>query len=273
VRAGQRQHLCAFPLGEPTPDSVGFVDLERMGPAGGHRRTFEAHRFRLRLPPCSRRSAFTLRVEEERAGHATAGRVQLPVPQIGIRAGKAPGVRHFDPLGGDQNPNSPPGPGIWARSTPRSNENGVTVMGMTVTAQVSSPCSGRIRADPGAVDLQTLERFSSLDKTLITFFVDLDQDGSGTDPGPAADQVCVVAHMTDRAQIGGGRSRHESGRLLSVLRVEANRRFCPRNSFLGPYCRSTGVNVFRHHPASSSAGSLLLVRFSEASTPSAGGVT
>lgn len=33
---------------------------------------------------------------------------------------------------------------------------------------------GRIRADPGAVDLQTLERSRVPDKTLITFFVDLE---------------------------------------------------------------------------------------------------
>jgi hypothetical protein len=66
--------------------------------------------------------------------------------------------------------------------------------------------------------------------------------------------------------------QHESGRLLSALRDPSTCRFCPKNHLLGPYCRSTGVNVFGSSPACSSAGSLF-VGSSVASTPFAGGVT
>jgi hypothetical protein len=243
-----------------------------VGPTGGHRWTFEAHRFGLRLAPGPGRPAFTLRVEEERTGHAAARGVQLPVPQIGIRAGKAPGIRHFDPLGDDLNPNSPTGLGIWARSAARIDESGVIVIEMTADAFSRLPCSGRIRADPGAVDLQTLERFSSRDKTLITFFVDLEKDCPGGGRRTGAEEVCVVAHTTVLAKIGGARLQHECGRLLSALRDQSTCWLCPKNPLLGPYCRSTGVNVFGSSPAGFLAGSLLFGS-SVASTPFAGGVT
>jgi hypothetical protein len=215
-------------------------------------------------------------VEEERACHPAAGRVQLPIPQIGIWAGKAPGIRHFDTLGDDLNPNSPTGRGIWARSATRSDERWVTVKELTSDQLEGLPCWGRIRADPGAVDLQTLERFSSLDKTLITFFVDLDFDGAGVGRllGSSVARCfwCVVAHTIESAEIGGGRLQRERGRLLSAVRLRSSRSFCPKSPLSGPYCRSTGVNVLRRSLTSTSV-SLLVIGTSVASTPSAGGVT
>jgi hypothetical protein len=204
-------------------------------------------------------------VEEERAGHSAAGRVQLPVPQIGIRAGKAPGIRHFDPLGDDLDPNSPTGLGIWARSAARIDETDVTVTEMTDDAQLGLPCSGRIRADPGAVDLQTLERFSSFDKSLITIFVDLDEDflepGCPVESNTIQPPGCGVAHTTTEWLFGISQWLNVMQRLLSAVNGSATARVCPKRPLLGPYCRSavgqgsggsTGSEV--HQPSIPSAG-------------------
>ena len=104
--------------------------------------TFEADCLGLRLAAGPSRSAFALRVEEERARHPATRRVQLPIPKVGIRAGKAPGVSHIDPLCSLQRCrnqrcsnqiwltqilSSPTEPGIWARSAPRANRPGADV--------------------------------------------------------------------------------------------------------------------------------------------------
>lgn len=67
----------------------------------------------------------------------------------------------------------PTEPGIGARSTEPPRRARPRLIRAGGSACVVLPL-GRIRADPGAVDLQTLERSRVPDKTLITFFVDLE---------------------------------------------------------------------------------------------------
>jgi len=307
VCRGKREHLRAFAFGEAAPDAVGLVDLERMSPAGRHRRTFEAHGLGLGFPSGPRWSAFPLRVEKERTGHPATGCVQLPVPQVGVRAGKAPGVRHIDPLYrnrrrrnqrridrpganrrnsqrcwanvrhfdlsrrdpicGDRTPGIATVPGIWARSTPRTNQTGVLLAELASKSPRRLPRSGRIRADPSAVDLQTLDRFSSFDKSLITNFVDLDDDffpvtapAGSTTIQPAE---CVIAHTTEESVFGVGQWRNVGRRLLSAVSRASIARFCPKHPLLGPYCRSA--------EGQGSGGSTS--RETQPSTPSAGGIT
>jgi len=307
VRGGQREHLGAFAFGEAAPDAVGLVDLERMSPAGRHRRTFEAHGLGLGFPsgPCW--SAFPLRVEKERTGHPATGCVQLPVPQVGVRAGKAPGVRHIDPLYrnrrrrnqrridrpganrrnsqrcwanvrhfdlsrrdpicGDRTPGIATVPGIWARSTPRTNQTGVLFAELASKSPCRLPRSGRIRADPSAVDLQTIDRFSSFDKSLITNFVDLDDDFFPV-PAPAGSTTiqpreCVIAHISLEFFFGVGQLRNATERLLSAMVGASIALFCPKHPLLGPYSRSA--------VGQGSGGSTS--RETQPSTPSAGGIT
>lgn len=187
VRDGHRQQLGAFALGQATPDAVGLVDPQGVVPARGHRRALEADRLRLGLAPRPSGASLTLGMEEERTRHAPTGCVQLPVPQVRIRPGKAPGVRHVDPLcscarRGCRRPIGqvrvdrnrfvgPAVPGIRAR-TGKAKQTTAERLRAVRSACAVSPLS-RIRADLGAVDLQTLDRSRVPDKTLITFFVDL----------------------------------------------------------------------------------------------------
>jgi hypothetical protein len=307
VRGRKREHLGAFALGEAAPDPVGLMDLQRVSSAGRHRRTFKAHGLGLRFSsgPCG--SAFPLRVEKERTGHPATGCVQLPVPQVGVRAWKAPGVRHIDPLYrnrrrrnqrridrpganrrnsqwcwanvrrfdlsrrdpicADRNPGGATVSGIWARSASRTNQLGGRLAWLTSKSPRRLPRFGRIRADPGAVDLQTLDRFSYFDKSLITIFVDLGGDffpvaqpaGSATIP-PAE---CVIAHTPEVPVFGVGQWRNVGARLLSAVSRASIARFCPKHPLLGPYCRSA---VGQGSGGSTSSET-------QPSTPSAGGTT
>jgi hypothetical protein len=307
VRGRKGEHLRAFALGEAAPDPVGLMDLQRVCPAGRHRRTFEAHGLGLRFPsgPCW--AAFPLRVEEERTGHPATGCVQLPVPQVGVRAGKAPGVRHIDPLYwnrrrrnqrridrpgtnrhnshwcwanvrrfdlsrrdpicADRIPGGATVPGSWARSTSRTNQSGGLLAWLTSKSPRRLPRHGRIRADPGAVDLQTLDRFSYFDKSLITNLVDLDGDFFPV-PEPAGSPTiqpaeCVIAHTIEESVFGVGQWRNVGVRLLSAVSRASIARFCPKHPLLGPYCRSA--------VGQGSGGSTS--RETQPSTPSAGGIT
>ena len=67
----------------------------------------------------------------------------------------------------------PTAPGVGARSTDQPHEARTCRVRAGGSACVVLPL-GRIRADLGAVDLQTLEPSSVPDKTLITIFVDLE---------------------------------------------------------------------------------------------------
>ena len=211
MRAGQRQHLSAFTLGQSAPYSVRFMHLQGVRATGGQGRAFETHGLCLRLSAGSCRSPFAFRMEEERTGHSPACRMQLPVPKISIRAGKAPRVGHVDPLCSDQCESTiceiqvskvPTAPGIWARSTSRSDHSIAPRTGVRRTRALTF--RSRIRADPDAVDLQTLERFSARDKSLITKIVDLDLSFPGESeqfPRPhCATPPCGVAHTTTRDQ-------------------------------------------------------------------------
>jgi hypothetical protein len=333
VRSGQCQHLRPFALRQATPDPVGLVDLQRVGPAGCHCRALETHGLRLGLAPGSGRPALALRMEEEGTCHPPAGCVQLPVPQISIRAGQAPGVSHVDPFcsdqicsnqicsnqicsdhnwsnqnrsdrncsdqngghrprndqgrcnarlggqrcrnrrcpnrgGGAENVVQPTPRGIGARSAARSNQTGVILVDATGINLVGVSRWGRIRADPGAVDLQTLDRFSSRDKTLITIIVDLGEGcpkvvgggGSGT-PGQGS---CGVAHISTQHAHDVRQWRMSPMRLLSAVRVETVAGECPKNPLWGSYRRVTGTQGF---------GSPAVAPSQPASISSAGGVT
>jgi hypothetical protein len=253
VRAGQRQHLCALTLGKPAPDPVGLMHLQGVCPAGGHCRAFEADRFGLRLPARPSRSALALWMEEERTRHPATRRVQLPIPQVGIGPGKAPGVSHIDPLGslqrhrfrrssnqicGGQISLLPTSPGIWARSTTRANgpDRGA---GAAPNFRPDLPRCSRIRADPGAVVEQTLERFSGFDKSLIMFFVDLDRSlpvaCAGSETRTVPSWMCGIAHTPGRP-VGDFKGWLLSPRrLLSVVGVDKFALNCPKDPLWGPY--------------------------------------
>ena len=216
--AGQGEHLCPLALREPTPDAVRFVHPQRVFPAGRQGRTLETDRLGLRLAAGPRRTSFALGMEEERAGHATTCRVQLPVPEVRVRSGKAPGVRHVDPLFSNarrwcprsvqQAPDEqnwtvpclhrPTAPGIGARSTWHRSRTPHHPCRVGRRACVALPL-GRIRADRGAVDLPTLDLCGVRDKTLITFFVDLELGVSivvvGGSVSVSRDDVCELRHL------------------------------------------------------------------------------
>ena len=238
VHPGQRQHLRSFALGQAAPDSVRFVHLQCVCPTGRHGRTLETHGLRLGLPAGSGRSPFAFRMEEERTGHSPAGRMQLPIPKISIRAGKAPRVGHVDPLCSDQCFTTicevqfskvPTGPGIWARSTSRSNH--CTAPRTKVRRLCDLTLRSRIRVDPDAVDLQTLERFSARDKSLITKIVDLEDDISGRVGAVIATALCYspcgVAHIPPKTRSDVGECRNVRIRLLSAVRAYTTSRFRP----------------------------------------------
>lgn len=271
VHAGERQHLRPLSLGQPAPDSIRLVHLKGVSSTRRHGRTFETDGLGLRLTPGPRRTAFALGVEEERARHPAAGCVQLPVPEVGIRAGKAPGVRHVDPLrcefGGDRiclDPISkrPTEPGIWARSVARQDQPGGYRPRPTNPGDL--PRWSRIRADPGAVDDQTLDPFSARDKTLIMIFVDLD-DGALPEHWAVHSKIervsrCGVAHTRIRGPFGVGRWPVVFLRLLSALGVATDAHFCPKNPLWGTYGRtaesqgSGGSAALKTSPSITSAG-------------------
>ncbi len=216
MSAGQGEHLGPLALGQPTPDSVRFMHPQRVVPAGRHGRALQADGLGLGLAASPGRPALTLRVKEERAGHAATCRVQLPIPKVRIRSGKAPGVRHVDPLcscgrrawrrsmGQVRDERKwfvgPTEPGIGARSTGQPNRARPRRFRAGGNACVVLPL-GRIRADLGAVDLQTLEPSRVPDKTLITFFVDL------------GIQAVIVVTVRRPAMPGRGRCELRHGRL------------------------------------------------------------
>src|SRR5690349_19044793 len=76
VGAREREQLRALTLGQSSPDAVRLVHPQGVVSASRHGRALKTNRLRLRFPASPGRPAFALRVEEERAGHATTGRVQ-----------------------------------------------------------------------------------------------------------------------------------------------------------------------------------------------------
>ncbi len=292
VSGGQRQHLSTLALGQSAPDPVRLVHLQCMGAARGHRRALEADGLRLRLAACPGRSALALGVEEVRTGHSAARRMQLPVPQIGVRAWQASGVSHVDPLASDQCPDEssqgesrteqrsrgrvccdpetggPTVPGIGARWASRLLPPGAARGPRTAVAPGDSPFGSRIRADPGVVDLQTVERLGPPDKTLIMKFVDLD-DGLGTAPPRGGSAVapgrrCGTGHVLAQRRRGTRRCLKVSGRLLSAVIVPSSDDLSAVGPRWGSFRCRAGAQGF-DGPAS--------VAVQVPSTPSAGGVT
>jgi len=253
VCSGERQHLRPLALGKPTPNSVGLMHLEGMRPTSRHRRAFKADCFGLCLAPGPSWSALPFRMEEERARHPATRRVQLPIPQVGIWPGKAPGVSHIDPLGSLQRCKiqrsrnqirraqiSIPAtaPGIWARSATRTNGLAAGA-GKTPVVLPDLPRCSRIRADPGAVDDQTLERFSGFDKSLIMFFVDLDRAFPRAVARPESTTVPTtrggVAHTPECQAVDFTGWRMTADRLLSVVYIHRFALKCPKDPLWGPY--------------------------------------
>ena len=241
VRGGQGEHLRPLALGEATPDPIRLVNLEGVRTAGSHSGTLETHGLGLGFTARACRPSFALGMEEERTRHAAARGVQLPIPEISIRAGKAPGVRHVYPHFDHPKVTIPTPPGIWARETSRKNSsNGSPNAGARGNFVVALPRNGRIRADLGVVDFSTLDRFSALDKTLITIFLDLDRVARrarwrGSIVELRAD-TCGVAHIAFDDGSITGEWRGGALRLLSAVGTGTNGEECP----MYPLCGSCG---------------------------------
>ncbi len=303
VRDGQCEHLRTLSLGQPAPDSVRLVHLQGVCTTRCQGRTFETHGLCLRLPPGTGGSPFALRVEEERTGHSSARCVQLPIPQVRVRAWQAPGISHVDPLcrrrGGrvdcsgarssiknsdchqsrsahcgrdgvvpDHRLVGPSIPGIVVRRASRLFVRKSAGDPRVFATSTDSSLLGRIRADPGVVDVQTVELPRALDKTLIIELVDLDQGvTAGRDEsGPAVGAPGGwAAGRTATRRRSGPRSRlFVRMPLLSAVIGSTIARFVPIPPFGGPYPRLAGAQGF-----STPAGVAVQLLF----TPSAGGVT
>ena len=159
-------------------------------------------------------------------------------------------------------------PGIAARSTTKHRRPGRSHADKTGNDLEGVLRWGRIRADPGAVDLSTLERFSSRDKSLIMFFVDLDDDVLGRVPTgrlrSAPIPRCGVGHRVRVALGEPGLWPLVSDRLLSAVNCASNTGECPKHPLSGPYLQH--ADVARSHRPPGIAALVL-------SEPSAGGVT
>jgi len=88
----------AFLLGQPTPDAVGLLDLQRMFPAPGQDGTAVAHRFGLRHPAAPILTALKVGMEE-RGGLQPTTRPRLPPPMIVNGSGKPTHICHAYSLG------------------------------------------------------------------------------------------------------------------------------------------------------------------------------
>src|SRR5581483_11417798 len=83
-----RVMLLAFLLRHAAPDAVRLAYLQRVVRARYLHGAVHADLLRRHFSARSRRTALALGVEEERAVLASAQTAQLPVPQIGVRAGE-----------------------------------------------------------------------------------------------------------------------------------------------------------------------------------------
>jgi len=149
-----RQHLLSLALAQATPNPVRLVHLQGVPAAGLQRGAMRADRLCLGFAPGPGRAALALRMEEVSAGHAAAGRVQLPIPYVGVGSWKASGICHRAPLlrsGPVPRPIPTKGdaaPGVSRRSADRRG------------CSCERPCFHRIRSDAGAaVDLTIDRRF------------------------------------------------------------------------------------------------------------------
>lgn len=88
------EDLLSLVLAQPAPNPVRLMDLKRVLAAFQQGGAARADRLRLRLTAGSRRTALAFRMEEVGAGHAPTCGVELPVPQVGIRSRKTPGIGH-----------------------------------------------------------------------------------------------------------------------------------------------------------------------------------
>ena len=84
----------AVVFGKTTPDSIGLANLKSVGSALGHDRAAGTYGLGRLLTGSPSGSALAFRVEEDTGILAAAGTEELPVPNVGIRAGKPRNIRH-----------------------------------------------------------------------------------------------------------------------------------------------------------------------------------
>ena len=84
IQLGPAEAESPIRFGHPSPDAVGFADVECVAQAFVPNRATPAEFLRLPLPADSRCSAFAVRPEEEIRPGGSAERAGLPVPQIGV---------------------------------------------------------------------------------------------------------------------------------------------------------------------------------------------
>ena len=89
---GQSTATCvdglAVVLGKAAPNPVGLADLEGVGSTLAHHGALRADGLGRSLTGGPGRTPFALRMEEDAGVFATAGAFELPVPDVGIRAGE-----------------------------------------------------------------------------------------------------------------------------------------------------------------------------------------
>src|SRR3954464_5283597 len=105
LRAGHDQRALlelddrlSFALREAAPDSVRLVHGQGVPAAQLQHRACLTDRLRPGFSARPGRPAFAIGVEEERAVHAAAGTLELPVPHVCVGAGEPASVRHDDRL-------------------------------------------------------------------------------------------------------------------------------------------------------------------------------
>ncbi len=84
----------ALGLGQAAPDAVGLAHLERVRAALEHDGAGGADGLGLGVAVAAARAALALGVEEDLGADATAGAVELPVPQVGYGSGEAGDLGH-----------------------------------------------------------------------------------------------------------------------------------------------------------------------------------
>ena len=174
-------------FGQTTPDPVRLVHLQGVSSAGHHRRAIQADGLRGGLPPKARRPPFTLGMEEVRTGHSPARGVELPVPFVGIRPGKAPGIGHGV---AHLRCSPPPMAGNWASTGGSPHRGGFLTR------------SGRICTDIDAAVIKTVGPIGRRFKSMKAIF----QDRSHRLRSPESWRVALDEALTDRCSCPFGRS-------------------------------------------------------------------
>ncbi len=199
------KQLLTLTLGQASPDAIWLMDFQRMSAAGEHRRAVVADRFGARLAPGAGWPPLAFRMEEIGTRHAAAGRMQLPVPHVGIRPGKTPGIGHGD---------------AHLRHSPPSTRAHEASIGACYW-----PDSGRICIDIDAAVIMTLGPFGERIKSGLVIFGDQCRvpRARQTPPTQTLIQGARRGHPTaDRSTVpmnGWRTARCEKNRARSVVTI------------------------------------------------------